>query len=266
MNPNDQEKIETLRTILLKNDRAVLHKIEDLLNHPDQLSAKVRPIIERELEVYQEKFPATYRLAVENIIERKLKASQDELLDVMYPILGKMIRKYIAQQLQSLKENIEKQLHQSFIGRLKARFFGVSDSELIMHQAIASRVEEAYVIQQYSGLLLGSASNQETIDKDLIGGMLTAIKSFVQDAYQQSDIGLEMIDYGSYQILIQDLYTYYIALAINGSVTAQERENLSQLMLTFADKELNRKIAPDDPGFHLHVKQKLHQYFIKPHI
>ena len=267
VHPSEKHKIETIRKILLQQDRQALQEVEDTLNHPDKLAEKVNPIIANQLDAFQKEFPKTYRLAVEQIIERKLQASQEDLLNVLYPIMGKMIRKYLAQQLQALKESVENQIRQSFLGRLKAYLFGVKESDMIISQAIQSRVQEAYVIQQHSGLLLGSASasSSQTLDKDMLAGMLTAIKAFVQDAFVQSDVDLELINYGDYQILIQDCYSYYIALAVKGQLTNKEKEKYMELLLKFAENELNIKIDPDNPAFHLKMKTKLKQYFINQH-
>jgi len=259
---SDQQQIEQIREILLRKDRHALQRLEEILNSPGEMARRVLPIIEEQLEEFESHFPQAYRLAVEKLIERKLKQSQDELLDLLYPIMGKMIRKYIAQQLQALRESVENQVRQSFLGRLRARLFGVKESDMIISMAAESRVEEAYVVEQNSGLLIGSASLHPTIDKELIAGMLTAIKSFVVDAFQQGDAELEMVNYGHFQILIQDFYTFYIALAINGTLTAQEKEKLSGQMLEFANRELARKIDPDNPVFHLHLQEKLRAYFI----
>ncbi|HQU58060.1 MAG: hypothetical protein KDD02_16685 [Phaeodactylibacter sp.] len=261
--PNEQALLEEVRDILLRKDRETLQRLEDILDQRGQLAERVVPIIEEQLEHFKEHFPVAYRHTVERLIERKLKESQEELLNLIYPILGKMIRKYIAQQLQALRESVEVQIKQSFLGRLRARLSGVRESDIIISQAAGLRVEEAYVIGQHSGLLLGSASLHPTIDKELIAGMLTAIKSFVIDAFQRGDAELEMINYGNYQILIQDFYTYYIALAVNGALTAGEKEELSEQMFNFADRELARKIDPDDPAFHLHLQEKLRLYFIE---
>ncbi len=259
---SDQQQIEQIRDILLRKDRQALQRLEEILDSPGEMARRVLPVIEEQLAEFEAHFPLSYRLAVEKLIERKLRQSQDELLNLLYPIMGKMIRKYIAQQLQALRESVEQQIHQSFLGRLRARLFGVKESDMIISMAAESSVEEAYVIEQHSGLLIGSASLHPTIDKELIAGMLTAIKSFVVDAFQQGDAELEMVNYGHYQILIQDFYTFYIALAINGILTAQEKEKLSGQMMEFANRELARKIEPDDPGFHLYLQEKLSAYFI----
>lgn len=260
---NEHALLDEIRDILLRKDRDALQRLEGILERRELLSERVVPIIEEQLEQFKEHFPYAYRQAVERLIERKLRESQEELLNLIYPILGKMIRRYIAQQLQALRENVEAQLRQSFLGRLRARFSGLRESDLLISQAAGLRVEEAYVIAQHSGLLLGSASLHPTIDKDLIAGMLTAIKSFAVDAFQRGDAELEMINYGDYQILIQDFYSFYIALAVNGALTAGEKEKLSGQIFNFANRELSRKIDPDDPAIHLHLQEKLRSYFIE---
>ncbi|MCB0570112.1 MAG: hypothetical protein KDC66_10130 [Phaeodactylibacter sp.] len=260
---NEQALLDEVRDILLRKDRDALQRLEDILEQRELLSERVVPIIEEQLALFQEHFPYAYRQAVERLIERKLKESQDELLNLIYPILGKMIRKYIAQQLQGLRESVEAQLKSSFLGRLRARLSGLRESDVIISQAAGLQVQEAYVIAQHSGLLLGSASVQPTIDKELIAGMLTAIKSFAVDAFQRGDAELEMINYGDYQILIQDFYSFYIALAVNGALTTGEKEKLSEQMINFANRELSRKIDQDDPAIHFHLQQQLRSYFIE---
>lgn len=252
-----------LRQILLQEEKQQIERLDTILEKKEPLAERVQPIIEEELEKFEQHFPKTYQLAVDRLIERKLEQSQGQLLDLLYPIIGKMIRKYLAQQLQQLRESVERQVKQSFLGRLRERVTGVRESDRIISNAKASRVEEAYVIEQHSGLLLGSASNGAVVDQELIAGMLTAIKSFVVDAFQRGDTSLETINYAGYQILIQDFHTYYIALAVNGSLTAQERQELTEKMLRFSQKELARGASKDENRLHAKLGKALRAYFLQ---
>ena len=66
--------------------------------------------------------------------------------------------------------------------------------------------------------MIANVSKQEdNIDKDMIAGMLTAIKSFVEDAFAKEEQSLELIQYEFYNIYIQNLASYYIATVISGS-------------------------------------------------
>lgn len=259
----EHRKLELLRSILFKEEKQQIERIDTILKKREPLAEQVMPIIEEELEKFEQHFPKTYQLAVDRIIERKLEQSQAQLIDLLYPIIGKMIRKYLALQLQQLRESVEKQVQRSFFGRLQQYFTGVKESDHILSMAAATRVEEAYVIEQHSGLLLGSASSNTVVDKEMIAGMLTAIKSFVVDAFQRGETALETINYAGYQIVVQDFYTFYIALAVNGTLTAKEYDELSEYILTFAQKELSSGIKADDPLMHARLGEALRHYFMK---
>jgi hypothetical protein len=261
---DEKRKLEKLRSILFAEERAKIERLNKLLDRKDDsLAEKVVPIIDDELHKFEQHFPKTYQLAVDRIIEHKLKQSQDQLLDVLYPIIGKMIRKYLAQQLQELRESVQKQVRQSYFGRFRESVTGVREGDRILSEASASKVEEAYVIEQHSGLLMGSASNSSIVDKDMLAGMLTAIKSFVVDAFQRGDTFLETINYAGYQIIVQDYYTFYVALAVNGHLTTQEYETLQERIDSFCRKELTGSSTSDDYRTHARLGNALQDYFMK---
>lgn len=52
-----------------------------------------------------------------------------------------------------------------------------------------------------SGLLIGSYSRGNIADKDMISGMLTAIKSFVEDAFSKEGQDLEDIKFENFNFL-----------------------------------------------------------------
>lgn len=260
---DDRRKLELLRNILFQEEKQQIERIDAILQQREPLAERVTPIIEEELEKFEQHFPKTYQLAVDRIIERKLEQSQAQLIDLLYPIIGKMIRKYLALQLQQLRESLEQQVQQSFFGRLRDRLAGVRESDRIISMVAATRVEEAYVIEQHSGLLLGSASSSTVVDREMIAGMLTAIKSFVEDAFQKGDTTLETINYAGYQIVVQDFHTFYLALAINGSLTAKEYDELCEHLLVFAQRELSEGVKADDPRQHARLEKALRHYFMK---
>ncbi len=262
----DEILLSKLREILLKEDRAALHTVQEVLDDPEKLSNRISPIIEHRLDILKQNFPEEYERIVTGIIEKKIKDSQDDLLDVIYPVLGKMIRKYVNQQFQVLKDNIDGRIANTFssksiIGRLRALVFGVRDSELLLSNLDSAVIEEVYVIERDSGILMGSYSRNSTIDKEVIAGMLTAIKSFVEDAFQREREDLELIQYGTYKILIQNFHTYYIAIALGGTLSSSEKAKLSTLILDFAEKELKLGKKHHEGYLDYEISEKLQTYF-----
>lgn len=94
------------------------------------------------------------------------------------------------------------------------------------------------MVQKGSGLLLGSFSRKQTLDQDVIAGMLTAIKGFVEEAFHQEGQELELIEWQNYQILIQNYHTYYVAVAVSGTITTSYREDIAAKLNDFLEKEL----------------------------
>jgi hypothetical protein len=92
---------------------------------------------------------------------------------------------------------------------------------------------------------MGNFSKSETIDRDLVAGMLTAIKSFVEDAFSKKRQDLDMIEYGTYKIFIQSFHLYYIPIILDGSISTSEKQTLSAKLLDFAEEEMS-SVTPDN--------------------
>lgn len=268
---NEAKSIELLKQILLKEDRSEVEQLKAILNDPDQLSERISPIVEQHLEYMKKNFPVEYNATIENIITRKLENSQEELLNTISPVMGQMIRKYVQHQFQLLKESLDQQLdatlNQGVIGKVRNLFGGGkkrASSEEIIANLDRPIIEEIYVIEHHSGILLGSASRAETINIDVIAGMLTAIKSFVEDAFKRGKEDLEMIQYGTFSILLENFHSYYIAAAISGSMSMKERVELEKDLAKFAEKELRINLQKNDGSANLLIKQKLEKHFFEP--
>ena len=227
---NELQLMSQLREILLKEDRTALMELEQTLKDPELLSVHVNPIIEEHLAFLRKNFPKEYTADVNRLIEKKLKDSQQEILDVVYPVLGKMITKFIQLQFQELKESIDERINSIFskqgvFKRFRNKIFGIKESDSILATLNAPVLEEIFIIQRDSGLMLGNASLSPALNRDAVAGMLTAIKSFVEEAFvEQGKEDLEMIQYGTYRILLQNFPSYYFAMALSGSISTKEAE------------------------------------------
>ncbi|RMF19848.1 MAG: hypothetical protein D6765_17525 [Bacteroidetes bacterium] len=267
--PSDESRLFfRLKHILLKEDREELERLRASLEDPQWLESRVGPLIDERLAFLKKNFPKEFRLAVEKIVDQKIASSQDALIEAISPHLMKMVRAFIQHQFTLLRENIEQQLRKLFntgpLGRLRLLLFGIEPETLAttyLGKIGAAQVEEIYVVEQHSGILLGSASRTDKPDLDLVAGMLTAIKSFAEDAYQQGRQHLEMIAYGEFSIFIQNFPTYYIALVTKGELTTSERQWLSEKLIEFARNELNFNLKKPDGSSNLLIRRKLQQHF-----
>jgi|AntRauTorckE5430_2_1112549.scaffolds.fasta_scaffold01463_4 hypothetical protein len=238
----EEQALQQLRNILLQSDRQKLTTLEETLDTPERLEEKVRPIMDKQMLYLRENFTQEFGGTVNHIVESKLKQSKEQLLDVIYPVLGQMITKFIRLQFQALKNRIDSQLKYAFstkglVRLFKARLMGIDSSEMILQDSDRPTIHQIFIVTQHSGLLAGEYAPTASIDQDMIVGMLTAIKAFAKDALAQND-NLDTINYDNYSIEIQNFHQYYVAIIMGGSLSVEENEHLSNEINDFATKAL----------------------------
>jgi hypothetical protein len=268
-NHNEVQLMSQLKDILLKDDRSTVQELQRVLNEKALLSERVNPIIEEQLDFLRKNFPREYAQVVNRMVEQKLKSSQDEILGVIYPVMGKMINKYIQLQFQQLKDSIDAQIQQLSSTEgikiwLKSRVLGVKTADFILASADQPVIEEIFVIQRDSGLMLGSAALYPSVNRDVVAGMLTAIKGFVEDAFFRDNEDLEMIQYGTYKILIENFPHHYFAIALSGSVSATEGGNLRGQIVDFLQENEWLRTADATSQTQGRVAELLENQFIIP--
>jgi hypothetical protein len=267
--PTDDELklMSQLKDILLRDDRSMLLELQRTINERELLEQKISPILEDHIEFLRKNFPKEYTLIVNKMVEQKIKSSQAEIVDAIYPVLGTMITKFINFKFQELKDSIDAQItgiKQTYnpVTWLRNRFSGVKESDIILANIDAAVLEEIFIIERNSGLLLGSATLYPAVDRDVIAGMLTAIKAFVEDAFNRDKEDLEMIQYGTYKIVVENFPSYYFAAAIKGSISTSEAGELRGKMIDFI-KNTDTLHAPDTDGRkEAHVSEALDNQFI----
>ncbi|MGJ8683295.1 MAG: cell envelope biogenesis protein OmpA [Nonlabens sp.] len=248
----EDEKLALLKTILLTDEREYAESIsvkinilEETLREKQKLSDKISPIIREELEEFSANIPRTLGPTITATLKKQIAESKDEVVEALYPILGKMIKKYISQELKVLTETVNKKAKDtlSVAGlkrKLKSIFTGVSEKEMILSELANAKIEQVFVIEKGSGILLGKFQIKETVDEDMISGMLTAIKAFVEDAFKETGHDLQSIEYDLYEIHLHSFHKYYIATAVSGTFTETLENELENFNLEVSE-EINKK-------------------------
>ena len=242
---NESDKLKLLKELLLTDDTTFANRISERINHlenhlndNDRLSKNVKPIIEEELEHFVKEMPKTLGPTITKTLKAEIKNSKDEVVEALFPILGKMIKKYVAHEMELLKESINSKTKSifsfaSFKRKAKSKITGISEEDLIVSELANPKIEEVFVIEKGSGIVEGHYSINQHIDKDMVSGMITAIKSFVEDAFSGKAENLEAISYELYTIHIQNFHKKYIAVVVSGSYTIMYREVLEDKLLDF---------------------------------
>ncbi|WP_108867471.1 cell envelope biogenesis protein OmpA [Aquimarina aquimarini] len=265
----EQDKLKILKELLFTEEHeyadSIAQKVEELtkiVNQKKELSHKVDPIIDDRLEEFVEEIPKTLGPTITQALKEEIKNSQDAVVEALFPIIGKMIKKYIAHEMKLLSENISKKTKKAFsfknwFRRTKARAQGISEGDLAINDYAKPRLIQLFVIEKNSGILLADYSplSENTIDKEMVAGMLTAIKSFVEDAFQGGNQNLELIEYELYTIHIQNFYSYYVAAVISGAYNMMFKEVLEDQIIDFAKNHISSKDLEDSSLFTKKLKK-----------
>ncbi|GAB1855812.1 hypothetical protein MHTCC0001_06470 [Flavobacteriaceae bacterium MHTCC 0001] len=246
---NQDEKLDIIKDILLTDEREFASSIEKkikvlekTINEKKKLSTKVDPIIDDKLTEFIEEIPKTLGPTITKTLKAEIKNSKDAVVEALFPIIGQMIKRYVQHEMQLLSERINTQVNKTFslkrfFRKAKSKATGVKESDLLLVEQTDAQVEQIIVIEKGSGLVLAEYSKNKMADEDMVGGMLTAIKSFVEDAFQKEEQNLQYIEYDLYHIHIQNFSSFYIAVVISGAFNVIFKDQLEDKILTFANQE-----------------------------
>ncbi len=275
---NDQDKIELLKGILLDDERQVREKIEkriselnDQVNQRVELEKRVNPIIEEKLGDFKEEIPKTMGPAITEALKNQIANAKDDIVDALYPILGQMIKKYIQAEFQKLSERIEKQRKEVFSfsnwkNRFKNKVSGIKEADIILEDLAESKIIDILVMEEGSGILLGSYNPDSELENDMVSGMLTAIKSFVEDAFNKANEDLEVIQYETYKLIINDYPKFNVVSIVEGPVTSNFKSYLEDQINIFASnlvksREKNQANKLDSFEIKEFIRKELREIF-----
>lgn len=242
--PSDNNKkdnrFDLLRELLLEEDREKISALNQEIIAREKIAARVDPLIDEKIKDLRENFPEYFGDTITETIKIQIRDSQDEVVDALYPIMGKMVKKFIIAEITKLSENINDKVKKTFsfkgmFKRFKGRLSGVSDGDVILQDAFKPKIEEVFVIEKNSGILLGNHSTGNIANKDMVSGMLTAIKAFAEDAFSKEGQNLEDVKFETFQILLYNFKTVYVAVAASGVLNTEFKGKLTDQVNDFAE-------------------------------
>ncbi|MCE7979913.1 MAG: hypothetical protein DYG89_01870 [Caldilinea sp. CFX5] len=250
----DDLAMELLRDLIFGEYRQQIAKMRAQVNElQGLLDALEGQINDKEALV------STITPVIADAIRTNIRESQSEMVDALYPIMGKLVQRSVTEAMRELAQRIDRQMRRTFnfkdlMQRVKARVQGVSEAEMALRNALPFQVRELFLIHRESGLLLLHNSNhpEEASDSDIIGSMLTAIRDFAEDAFGRGEkVELNQIQYGDQSILIEVAYLVYIAAVIQGIEPPNYRAQMRETMIAIEHQhaELLRAYSGDAEPF-----------------
>ncbi len=226
--PSEEEQaLSELRHILLGQEQARLEHLsgdvddlQQLLADKDALAAIIAP-------------------SLDSALRDTIQQNRAEMIEVLHPIIGETVLRAVSEAIQDLARSVDARVRTSMtpaalLRQARARASGVSGAELALRDALPFKVVEMFLVHRATGLLLRhvTLSGEAASDRDLVSGMLTAIRDFAAEAFGQGQQGeLAAIQYDRWRILIEAAEHIYLAAVVEGVEPAGFRAALRDLVI-----------------------------------
>ncbi len=248
VNKAESEALELLRTLLVGEEIALIHEIQTETQDSKQQTIKIADILpEAILTAHQEKKnKLIYSLTpiVQNVLKEAIKREPKAISHILFPVIGPAIRKAIRETLKSMLNGFETALENSFSPqaikwRIQSWQTGQPFSEILLLHSLAYQVEQVFLIQQHTGLLIAHVQSEQAIikDPDMISAMLTAIQDFILDSFDSTQDKLSSMSLGDLTVRLYQGPQATLATVIRGNLPAQQHEThqntLEQIHLLF---------------------------------
>ncbi len=231
------QNFERLRELLLIEDIARLERIEKQLKMLDaqildsdrlleQLDPLLVDLIGDKIVEGRERFAEALYPIIGPAIKRQIEESKEEVIDALYPVIGATIRRSMSEAIRKLTKTLNQKIDAALSTRRFTKifnaWFGKPVKEQVLQEALPFSVEEVFLLQRDSGLLLAHAAKKQRKDentKELLGGLLAAIQNFANDMFDNDDEDqLQQLIYHKSDVTLEMGRHAYLAAATKGAI------------------------------------------------
>jgi OOP family OmpA-OmpF porin len=226
-----------LRALLVGSER---HDLDELRRRLDALELAPEEVADILPEAIRRSMAQSDQLAralaptIEGSIQESVEREPHKIADAIYPVLGPAIRRAIADTMAGIVSTINRAIEHSLSiqgikWRIEAWRTGVPYGQVVIKHALVYRVERIFLIHGDTGLVLAheTAEDLEEQDADLVAGMLTAIRDFVNDSFNQDGGGdLRTFEVGERTVHVEQGPLAVVAAVVKGQPPVDFKEQL----------------------------------------
>lgn len=236
---------------LLMQIQQMVHRHEERIGDDDALQHSVAEILadalrEAEIQNHRELAAALAPVLVASI-KREIRNSGDEVVDALYPIMGRLIAAYVASAIRDFVHEANNQIEGGLKGRflrlrLKSLITRTPYRTLLLREGSPLRITSIYLINRTTGVLIERwnadmvVATPQTVDDHLIGGMLTAINNFAAEVFTAEKSELRSLDLGKSRIYLRASASYLLAVKTVGKGSRRAGDAIGREMLNAIDK------------------------------
>ena len=144
---NKDNRFELLKELLLADDRKDFNVLREEFLEREKFRLKVDPVVDEKIKDLKNNFPEYFGDTITETIKVQIRESQDEVVEALYPIMGKLVKKFIVAEITKLTENINNTINNKFsISQILKRLFKgkSSDAEDVLQEVFEPIIEESF--------------------------------------------------------------------------------------------------------------------------
>jgi outer membrane protein OmpA-like peptidoglycan-associated protein len=240
-------KLAALRSLILEEDRVAIAKLQQKFDDPRQFAEAVSSVLADAFTLAgarDEQLAKALAPILELAVQASIRKNPGTLVGILYPLMGSVVRKSIAESLDGTLQRLNQAFKHSFSvqglrWRLEALRSGSSFADVVLKHTVQFRVEHVFLIHRKTGLLIEHVAAPEVTSQDpqLVSGMLSAIQDFVRDSFEGTDKngggggGIDTLRLGDVLLWCEEGPFAFLAAVIRGnppeSLHAALRETLT---------------------------------------
>jgi outer membrane protein OmpA-like peptidoglycan-associated protein len=239
-----QSGMDELRRLIVGPEQHQLQDLQDRLDNVERHAKDISRALPDALGLVSgdPTVSAALAPAVEEAMTASVRANPQTMADALFPVMGPAIRKSLSATLAAMLEGLNRALEHSLSPRsLRWRWeawrTGRPFAEIVLANTVVYRVEQVFLIHRQTGLLLAHVATEEAVvqDADMVSGMLSAIRDFVQDSFAAGDArsagaSLEQFRVGEWNVLVEPGPGALIAGVIRGTPLEETRAHLQETL------------------------------------
>jgi len=241
-NPNDKNAaLDELKRLILGDEQQSIEEIRHHLFDKKQRTEDLAEILPDSINSASEdpeRLSNSMNKVIHGSIRNLIKKDPQDFADALFPVMGPAIRRSINETLKSFMQSLNHVLEQNMSAQgMKWRFEswqkGVPYAELVLKHTLIYRVDEVFLIQPESGLLISHVAHPEAIteDSDAVSAMLSAIQDFIRDSFaEDKQSGLDTVELGEHTLWVVSGPQAILACAIRGIAPLSLRSKLQEIL------------------------------------
>jgi outer membrane protein OmpA-like peptidoglycan-associated protein len=224
------DDLDELRQLLIRPEQEELRELHDRLDDKEQRAHEIADVLPEAVILSRdrgsEELTRALRPAVEGSVRESIEKRPEVFIDALYPIIGPIVRRSIAERFRELLQSLNQTLEHTFSWQgLKWRFeawrTGKSFAEVVMLRSLVYRVEQVFLIHRETSLPLLHVTADPALSKDsgMVAGMLSAIEDFAHDSLSAGEDSALEADhrFGELHVWLAPGRYAYLAASIRGN-------------------------------------------------